>query len=585
MENRHTLLKRQIKRHFGSVENVPDDAQAILTAVNEAYHEFDEARHLLERALDLSSRELFQANSELRGVLQALPDLLYRIEASGKLVDLTPDSTVASFIPLRHLGMDSDDSEANAIAERFRKAVTIVRTTGETTSFEYAERLNGANKYFEARLLPFVDGEIITIVRDVTDRKHAEEDLQRVTAQTEMILTSIPSVLIGVDENGLVITWSHAARTLFGKSAADVLGKQFDECGIQWDWARVLEAIALCCKSGRTLASHETTYTRADEKKGVLDLSINPITAHTGVSAGFVMIGTDITQRRILEAELAQSQKLESIGQLAAGIAHELNTPIQYVSDNTRFLKDSFLEIQEVLELYGDVLAAAENDALTPDMICIARASAEKADVAYLAEEIPAAVQQSLDGLDRVAHLVRAMKEFSHPGTVDKTGVDLNKMIDSTITVARNEWKYVSDVTTDFDHKLPLVHCLPGELNQVMLNMIVNAAHAIAESSGSAPDSKGCIAICTKHDGDWAEICISDTGAGIPDHVKKRIFDPFFTTKPVGTGTGQGLAICHSVIVDKHGGTIGVESEVGKGTTFRVRIPVNGNIAAPALAA
>lgn len=585
MENSHTLLKRQIKRHFGTIENVPVDAHVFLSAVNDAYHEFDAAQHLLERALELSSRELFQANSELRGVLQALPDLLYRIEPSGKLIELTADSTVASPIPLRHRGIDSDDAETNAIAEQFRKAVAVVGGTGVTTSFEYTERLNGANKYFEARLLPFVNGEIIMIVRDMTDRKHAEEDLQRVTAQTEMILTSIPSVLIGVDENGHIITWSHAARILFGKSISDVLGKPFDECGIRWDWARVLEAIAVCCKSGRTLASHETTYTRADDKEGILDLSINPITTHIGLSAGFVMIGTDITERRILEAELAQSQKLESIGQLAAGIAHELNTPIQYVSDNTRFLKDSFLEIQEVLEVYGDVLTAAENDALTPDMICVARASVEKADVAYLAVEIPTAVQQSLDGLDRVAHLVRAMKEFSHPGTVDKTGVDLNKMIDSTITVARNEWKYVSDVTTDFDHKMPLVYCLPGELNQVVLNMIVNAAHAIAESSGSAPDSKGRIAISTKHDGDWAEISISDTGTGIPDHVRKRIFDPFFTTKPVGKGTGQGLAICHSVIVDKHGGTIGVESEVGKGTTFRVRIPVNGNVATPALAA
>jgi signal transduction histidine kinase len=173
------------------------------------------------------------------------------------------------------------------------------------------------------------------------------------------------------------------------------------------------------------------------------------------------------------------------------------------------------------------------------------------------------------------------MKEFSHPDTKEKIPLDLNHAINSTITVARNEWKYVADMETDFDSSLPLVSCLPGEINQVILNLIVNAAHAIADVVKKGGLEKGKIKVQTRNCSEWAEIRIQDSGTGIPKKVQSRIFDPFFTTKEIGKGTGQGLAIARSVIVDKHGGSIHFETEEGKGTTFIIRLPLNGKSLAP----
>jgi signal transduction histidine kinase len=198
---------------------------------------------------------------------------------------------------------------------------------------------------------------------------------------------------------------------------------------------------------------------------------------------------------------------------------------------------------------------------------------ARRADLEYLAEEVPKALAQSMDGIERIATIVRAMKEFAHPGGDEKALEDLNKAIETTVEVSRNEWKYVADVTTDLAADLPLVCCLLGPINQVVLNIVVNAAHAIGDVV-KATGQKGRITITTRPDGDWVEIRIADTGGGIPDAIRQKIFDPFFTTKPVGKGTGQGLAIARSVVVDKHGGTITVESQVGRGTTFILRLPV-----------
>jgi signal transduction histidine kinase len=282
----------------------------------------------------------------------------------------------------------------------------------------------------------------------------------------------------------------------------------------------------------------------------------------------------EIAERERVQRELAQAKKLESIGHLAAGIAHEINTPAQYVGDNIRFLKDVFADVDKLLRRFDRLLQAAKQDILTDELVAEVEAAVRDADVDFLSVEVPKAIGQSLEGIERVANIVRAMKEFAHPGNGHKQAVDLNRTILSTLTVSRNEWKYVAELVTDFAQDLPLVMCLAGDLNQVILNLVVNAAHAIADVVGDDSSGKGQLTVRTRRDQDWAEIRIEDTGTGIPEKIRDNVFDHFFTTKEVGKGTGQGLTIARSIVVEKHSGTIRFETEVGRGTTFIVRLPI-----------
>lgn len=281
----------------------------------------------------------------------------------------------------------------------------------------------------------------------------------------------------------------------------------------------------------------------------------------------------ETSQNMMLHAE-----KLASVGQLAAGIAHEINTPIQFVGDNTRFLQESFLDLMRLVAVYEELGTAANEGKALPELIDRVQALSEEVEVDYLAEEVPSAIKQSLEGVERISKIVRSMKDFSHPGTDHLENIDLNNSIESTINVSRNEWKYVAEMDIEFDSDLSLVPCYPGELNQVILNIIVNAAHAI-EDSREDNDPLGTITISTKLINEEVEIRITDSGSGMPEEVKKRIFEPFFTTKGVGKGTGQGLAIAYAVIVDKHKGRVTVDSELGKGTTFVIYLPMNANVA------
>jgi signal transduction histidine kinase len=272
-------------------------------------------------------------------------------------------------------------------------------------------------------------------------------------------------------------------------------------------------------------------------------------------------------------AQLLHAQKMESIGQLAAGIAHEINTPTQFVGDNARFLRECFEELLPRLTQATSLAEAVCNGEAPAELAEQLRSGFKDADISYLSEEIPRALEQSIEGIERVAAIVKAMKEFSHPGVKQLARIDLNRAIHSTATVASNEWKYVADMKFDLDSELPHVLCLPGELNQVVLNMIVNAAHAIADIVGDGGEGKGLITVTTHQDGAHTEIRITDSGSGIPPEAQARIFEPFFTTKEVGRGTGQGLSMAHNVIVKMHGGTITFETESGHGTTFIIRLP------------
>ncbi|HWQ09883.1 MAG TPA: ATP-binding protein, partial [Holophaga sp.] len=277
-------------------------------------------------------------------------------------------------------------------------------------------------------------------------------------------------------------------------------------------------------------------------------------------------------QRDQMEVQLRHAQKMEAIGQLAAGIAHEINTPVQYISDNLKFLDDAFQDLGEIFSKEGAFIQRAFVDSFLSSEAKSLSEWIDGKDTAYILEEVPKALQQSKEGVKRVATIIQAMKVFSHPGTEGRSSVDLNRALENTVLVARNEWKYVADLDLDLDPELPKAEVYPGEINQAFLNLIVNAAHAIEALVGST-GAKGAIRIQTRGDGEWVEVQVRDTGCGIPPAIQSRVFDPFFTTKEVGKGTGQGLSIVHSVVT-KHGGTVHFETEAGKGTTFVVRLPV-----------
>lgn len=404
-------------------------------------------------------------------------------------------------------------------------------------------------------------------------RQQVEQAFLETHAQNEQLLASIGSGLIVIDANKIVTHWNAAAEGMFGLCAAVTIGRPLGECAICWDWQSVEAATDECLATRRATRPRDIHYTRNDGRAGIISLTVSPFAAGAGVRAGALLVVSEVTDLRQAETQLSQEQKLKSIGQLAAGIAHEINTPVQYVSDNLVFLRDACDKLLALVQLYSELRQPLDSDRAAQVAGEIER-QIEAMDYEYLAEEMPLAVAQSLDGIGRVAKIVLAMKEFSHPGEGNMAAIDLNRAVDSTITVSRNEWKYVAEMVTDLDPDLPPVPCFPGEINQVILNIIVNASHAIADVVGDGGNGKGTISIRTRAVDGWAEIRIADSGTGIPEAIRDRVFDPFFTTKEVGKGTGQGLAMAYNIVVNKHHGTIAFETEVGRGTTFVIRLPL-----------
>ncbi len=401
----------------------------------------------------------------------------------------------------------------------------------------------------------------------------SQEDLRSANEHFESVIRSMQDMLIVLKPDGMIQSVNEQTTSLLGYDRDDALIGQSINILLNEDTCFK----ELARQGGNTdtpFSQQETVFKNNTGDTFPVLLSGAPLRDRNGTSCGLVLLALDIRERKVLEQQLLQAQKMESIGQLAAGIAHEINTPIQFIGDNSRFLQEAFSELQPVLDNAATLVTTTNNGRVTANTLQAVTDAVEAADLSYLVEEIPKAVEQVLEGVERVATIVHAMKEFSHPGVEGKTLVNINSIIESTVTVSRNEWKYVATLETDFASALPPVSCFSSAISQVVLNLIVNAAHAIAEVIESQNDQMGMIRIGTCANNGWIEIRISDTGSGIPETIRNKIFDPFFTTKQVGKGTGQGLALAHSVIVEKHEGIIDVESEPGQGTTFIIRLPI-----------
>ena len=389
--------------------------------------------------------------------------------------------------------------------------------------------------------------------KDVTEREKAEQRVQIAQRRMTDAVESLSEGFALFDPSGRFVMSNRAFVALAASIGAKAgFGRRIEE---------IVAPLGDAASNARTRA-WAAPGARAAIYEAILGegraLSIGE--RRTG-EGGIVAIWTDVTEMRkaeraraSLETELRQSQKLDALGTLAGGIAHEINTPTQYVGDNVRFLKSAFADLSAAM-----------------------RAPASgAADVEFLLSEVPLAIDQSLDGIERIRQIVAAVKEFSYPDAKEKSPADLHAAINTTLTVSRNQWKYVADVETRFASDLPQVPCHVGEINQVVLNLVVNAAHAI-EAKG---EGRGLITIATRKDGDWAEIVVADTGTGVAAENTDRVFDPFFTTKPPGKGTGQGLSISRTIVVKKHDGTLALRSEPGRGAEFTIRLPLRPDGAA-----
>ncbi len=475
---------------------------------------------------------------------------------------------------------------AAAFHEGLRSALAFPITLG-TEIFGVMEFFSSERRGPDEELLK-VFTNIGNQVGQFMARELAEEEKERLTKEHLLILESTSQGIYGVDLSGHVTFINRAAAAMLGYAPEDVLGKDahalFHHSHPDGSPSAAQSCAMLRVRhTGRSCRLDNEYLWTADGTGFAVEYSAFPIVKDQKIT-GAVICFNDIRERKKLEVELRAAQKLEAVGRLAAGIAHEINTPIQFVGDNARFLQDAFRDAMKLEGKYAQLCLESEHGLVSERTRSEVKAVMAEIDWTYLQAEVPKAVAQVLDGVDRVATIVRAMKEFSHVDqSADMIPADLNKAVESTLIVARNELKYVADVETDFGPLSPVV-CRLGDLNQVFLNLLINAAHAIGnvvEASGS----KGQIRIRTRQDEDWVQIDIQDTGTGIPEEIRDRIFDPFFTTKRVGEGTGQGLALARAIVVEKHGGTITFDTVMGKGTTFHVRLPANGQPAAKVAAA
>lgn len=528
-------------------------------------------------AESIKSRETIRDSNEfLKSLIETVPSAIVALDPDMRILSWNPsaerifgwkqEEVLGGFLPYvpEEKRAESLSIHEAAVKEKdiATKEVKRIRKDGTPITIRVsASRLCDKDGKFQGS---------VSIMDDISDQKHLEEELIRSEELLKQIFNGSPMAIF-ILQNGSIRKVNNRFETLTGYTEAELLGRDLITLIHPEDMeeAWLMEEKALNSNQDKSKPTEFRFITKSGEIKTFLE-KLTPI-SFLGQQA---LLGNlvDITDRKLMESQLVQAQKLESVGQLAAGIAHEINTPTQFISDNIHFLQGSFAEINTFLNNLEHLI---EKPDIENNLMTQIETLKDEYDLTYLSEEIPKALDQTREGITRIARIVQAMREFSHPGTKGKTMVDINRAIENTLTITRNEWKYVAEVQTELDPALPLVSCLPDEMNQVFLNIIINAAQALAGERVENQQTSGIIKVATHKNDHWAEVRISDTGPGIPEAFLTRIFDPFFTTKEVGKGTGQGLAIARSIIVDKHQGMLWCESEGDKGSTFIIRLPLD----------
>ena len=396
--------------------------------------------------------------------------------------------------------------------------------------------------------------------------------------ELKLILSSIVDCVITLNKGGKILYANNSACNLFSLSQEEMIGSLvFDLFKVldQNDNLVLFNPVDYIQSVKTEDLHHELAIATKQGNKIIINASFSEIINTQGNFQGIVFVFNDISEKRIIESQMKLSQNMESLGQLAAGIAHEINTPMQFIGDNYYFIKDGFDSFLEYLKFIDSELMKDIDDQSIINLRTIIHDKYENLEIEYLYDEIPKAIVSTQNGVERVRKIVLAMKNFAHPSGKIKSLNNINNGINDTVIISKNEWKYIADLELKLEPNLHLINCCLDEINQVVLNLLINAAQAIGEVVKNHDQKKGKITIETKNAGNFIEIIISDTGCGIPKDKLSRIYDPFFTTKTVGKGTGQGLAITHNIIVNNHKGKIFVESNVGAGTTFKLSLPVN----------
>ena len=568
-------------RFTGELRNLRNSVIAMVTAMHNS---------------EKSYRSIFE--NSLEGIFQTSPDGQF-IKVNSALAD------ILGYDSLEELNATRIDiaRELHIDNNRRKELLDTVKIKGFVRGQEVALRHKDGHTLhclISMHAIRNNAGEIILLegsLINISKRKHAEEQLANLNQHLEILVEqrteqlnrrneelvasegryrklveTMQEGILVIDETGRVTYVNQQMESMLGSPPDELVGRACTDL-IETRYQEIFTTKIKEANS-RFAAKLEMNFTRSDGHVVSTIVTPTPLFNENGRYSGAFAVVTDITSLKHLQAQLLNAQKLEAVGQLAAGIAHEINTPTQYITNNARFLEDAFKEFLEILAHYESLYTANKTGIPAFAALEAIDASRENHQIESLFEEIPEAFHDTFEGLARISSIVSSIKRFSHPCQDVATLADLNDAIRTTITISTNEWKYVAEVDTDLDPALPPVPCDVSAINQVVLNLIVNAAQAIADKIGSGTSGKGTITLQTRNCNNYAEIRVSDTGIGIPENIRSRIFDPFFTTKEIGKGTGQGLAIARTIITETHHGSIDFESEAGLGTTFIIRLPL-----------
>jgi two-component system NtrC family sensor kinase len=519
-------------------------------------------------------RELIERNQLFEVITENAADMIAVTDFAGNQLYNSPAFQTVLGYSLEELKATSSVEQIHPEdRHRVLEAAERARITGRGERLEYRIRhKNGTWRTLEsvATAIRNEAGEIEKLVivnRDITEREQAEETKNRSDQLFRSIAENSADLIAVVDKDGHRIYNNPTYERLLGYTQEELKHTISFQQIHPDDRPMVTRAAEQALKTGVGQIV-EYRMQRKDGTYVTLESHGSFIRDSRGEIEASVISARDISDRRLA----MQNEKLSAIGQLAAGIAHEINTPVQYVSDNITFLKDIWKQLDAAMAL---CLTSAHVSMTSDSGSSGAVTSASPPeDWEWLRQEVPKAISQSLEGIRRISKILGAMRTFSHTGNGEREHVDLNEALDATLTIVQNQIKHIADVQTDYQFNLPRLECYADEMNQVFLNLIVNATHAIREASMKQGRERGKLTIRTRQIDNDVQIEIQDNGTGIPLAACARIFDPFFTTKQVGEGTGQGLTVCHDIVVRKHYGNIWFDTELDRGTTFFIRVPI-----------